>query len=117
MTNFTLTVLAITLLSLSNLTEKSEELEFYGIWRTLDNEFVQIGRNSEFETYFERVSPGKGILAKGKILNVGERTIEVLREYPKDTIYFSDYAFSPSKNTLIIMKPNSNRAWVLEKIR
>lgn len=90
--------------------------DFYGIWRTMDNEFVQISINRDFEVVFRRVTQTNSLLSKGEILNAGEGTIQIQREYPHNEVYTSDYVFSPSKKTLVIMKPNSDQAWVLERI-
>jgi len=114
---YLITILAITFFGMATPTEESVEMEFYGIWRTLDNEFVQINRTMDFETTFQRVSSKKQLMAKGEILNATEGKIEIVRDYPMRETYVSDYVFSPSGKTLVIMKPNSDKAWVLEKVQ
>ena len=90
--------------------------DFYGIWRTIDNDFIQISMNSDFQVVFKRIDKTRMLVSKGEILNAGSGTIQVQRDYPKNETYTSDYVFSPSKKTLVIMKPNSKQAWVLERI-
>jgi hypothetical protein len=114
---YLITILAITFFGMATPTEERVEVDFYGIWRTIDNEFVQINRNMDFETSFQRVSSKKRLMAKGTIQSATEGKIEISRRYPKSETYTSDYVFSPSGKTLVIMKPNSDEAWVLEKVR
>ena len=114
---YLITILAITFFGMATPTEERVEMDFYGIWRTLDNDFVQINRNMDFETTFQRISSKRQLMAKGEIVNATEGKIEIVRRYPKNETYVSDYVFSPSGKTLVIMKPNSDEAWVLERVR
>lgn len=91
------------------------EHDLLGIWHDdLNQESVQITRNDEFEITFTRVT-GYKLLSKGVILDSHEGVIEVERQYPEKETYTLPYVFSPSKNTLVIMKPHSNQAWVFTR--
>lgn len=92
-------------------------VEFFGIWKTFEGEYVQITRNMDYEVIFQRVSNRKQLLAKGKLNDTFDGKIEIEREYPDNTIYTSEYVFSPSGKTLVIMKPDGKQAWLLEKIQ
>ena len=92
-------------------------MELFGIWQTLDNEFVQISRDMDFKISFMRVASSKALLAKGFITADSAETLSIDRTYPESETYVSQYVFSPSKKTLVIMKPNSNQAWVLHKVQ
>jgi len=92
-------------------------MELFGIWQTLDNEFVQISRDMDFKVSFMRVASSKALLAKGFITADSAETLSIDRTYPESETYVSQYVFSPSKKTLVIMKPNSNQAWVLHKVQ
>jgi len=99
--------------------EGNEDLRFYGVWQSLDNEFVQIHRGEDFEMKFVRmgVIPNRALLAKGEITEVEGSSIEIQREYPMVETYESTFAFSPSGETLVIQKPNSKEAWVFHKVQ
>ena len=94
---------------------KEVEHDLLGVWHDqFCNESVQITRNDNFDITFTRVT-GYKLLAKGVILESHEGVIEVERQYPEKGTYTLPYTFSPSKNTLVIMKPNSNQAWVFTR--
>ena len=110
-------VLLLTVPLLLGSTKPNEvEHDFYGIWRTIDNDFIQISTNQDFQVVFRRIDKTRMLVSKGEILTAGDGTIKVQRDYPKNETYISDYVFSPSKKTLVIMKPNNEQAWVLERI-
>jgi len=92
-------------------------MELFGIWQTIDNEFVQISRDMDFKITFIRVGSTKTLLAKGFISAGSENTLSIDRTYPANETYISQYVLSPSKKTLVIMKPNSSEAWVLHKVQ
>ena len=98
-------------------TEGKVDINIMGIWRSLDNEFVQISRNMDFEVTFQRITSKKQLVAKGKINSATEGSIEIQREYPEMISYKSQYVFSPSGKTLVIMQPDGEHAWVFEKIQ
>ncbi|NVJ64237.1 MAG: hypothetical protein HWD84_08430 [Flavobacteriaceae bacterium] len=91
-------------------------MEIFGIWQTLDNEFVQITRDMDYKITFMRVAKTKALLAKG-FISGDQSTLSIERTYPVEETYSSQYVFSPSMKTLVIMKPNSNEAWVLHKVQ
>jgi len=100
-------------------TPATEEVEhdLIGIWHDeFNKESVQITRNNNFDVMFTRVS-GYNLKAKGLILDSYEGLIEVQRNYPKKETYTLRYVFSPSKETLVITKPNSKQAWVFTRIQ
>lgn len=91
------------------------EHDFLGVWHDeFNKESVQITRNMNFDITFTRVT-GHKLLAKGNILESNEGFIEVERMYPSKETYSLRYTFSPSRNTLVIMKPNSSQAWVFTR--
>lgn len=91
------------------------EHDLIGVWHDeFNNESVQINRNQDFEFTFTRVT-GYKLLSKGLILESQEGVIQIERQYPEKETYDLRYAFSPSRNTLVIMKPNSDEAWVFTR--
>ena len=103
-------------LLLSGTTATTEvEHDLIGIWHDeFNQESVQINRNNNFDVTFTRVS-GYNLKSKGLILSSHEGLIEVERNYPKKETYTLRYVFSPSKETLVITKPNSKEAWVFTR--
>lgn len=96
-------------------TTSEVNMNLYGVWRNLDNEFVQINRNSDLDTYFMRVL-GQELLAKGIILNTNEGLINVSKEYPVADSYNLAYYLSPSGETLVIQKPHSEQVWLFTRV-
>ena len=88
----------------------------YGIWKSADNEFLQISETLDFETKFTRYE-STNLASKGFIINTTEGTIRVSKHYPVKETYDLPYVFSPSGKTIVIMKPNSEQAWVFERIQ
>lgn len=117
MVNHLVSFLTIVFFSIVPMSEENVEMGFYGIWRTIDNQFIQIDRNFDFETKFQRVSSNKRLLTKGLILEASNGIVKIKRNFPKNEVYDSNYKFSPSGKTLVIMKPNGKEAWVLERVR
>lgn len=96
--------------------EKAEvNMNLYGVWRNLDNEFVQINRNQDSDTYFMRVL-GQTLIAKGIILDSNEGVIKVSKEYPSTESYDLPYVLSPSGETLVIQKPHSEQVWLFTRV-
>ena len=116
-----LLLLLLALPFLFSMTPQSNEgvvdINMMGIWRSLDNDFVQISRNMDFEVTFQRITSKKQLVANGKINSATEGSIEIQREYPEMISYTSKYVFSPSGKTLVIMQPDGKHAWVFEKIQ
>lgn len=111
-------ILSIVAVLLTSFTPVEENVEhaFFGIWRNMDNEFVQISRNMDNEITFQRIASNRSLKAKGYIQSAVEGGIVVKRYYPDNIEYSSQYVFSPSGNTLVIMKPNSDQAWLFERV-
>ena len=99
------------------LNERNVDHNIIGIWRSLNNDFVQITRNMDFEVTFQRISSTRQLQAKGYITEAVEGNMQVERYYPKNESYTSQYIFSPSGKTLVIMQPDGEHAWVFEKIQ
>ena len=110
-----LTLLLLPLL-LSNTAPTYEvEHDLIGIWHDeFCNESLQISRSEDFEITFKRVT-GYKLLSMGNILQSHDGSIRVERTYPEKETYELSYTFSPSRNTLVIMKPNSEQAWVFTR--
>jgi len=88
--------------------------DLHGVWQEATaNEFVRIGINGEFETVFQRILDRK-MVAYGTI-ETSSGIIHVNNEVSKSE-YDLMYAFSPSGNTVVISKPNSNEAWVFHRV-
>lgn len=104
------------LLSNKPIGEGDVEAKMFGVWRTIDNDFVQISRNSNFEITFMRISAKRQLMAKGFLDTTEDGNLEIERQYPKVETYTSDYKFSPSGKTLVIMKPDGVHAWLLERV-
>ena len=115
MKNLLLTLLLFPFLLGNTETTNEVEHDLIGIWHDeFNKESVQITRNVDFDITFTRVT-GHKLLAKGNILESNEGFIEVERMYPSKETYSLRYTFSPSRNTLVIMKPNSSEAWVFTR--
>jgi len=71
----------------------------------------------DFEVTFQRLASNKQLVAKGKINSATEGSIKIQREYPEIKSYTSEYVFSPSGNTLVIMQPDGEHAWVFDRIQ
>jgi len=114
---YLITILAITFFGMATPAEEREDNRIYGIWRSMDNDFIQIWKSWDSEEVkFQRISSNRMLQAKGQILFSEEGELEIKRDYPMNEVYTSDYAFSPSGETLVVMKPNGEQAWVLEKV-
>jgi len=110
-------LLALLLPFLIGGTTNEVETDLIGIWHDeFNRESVQITRNNDFDVQFTRVS-GYNLKSKGLILSSHEGLIEVERNYPKKETYTLRYVFSPSKETLVITKPDSKQAWVFTRIQ
>ena len=110
-----LTLLFFPLLISGTLATEEVEHDLIGVWHDQFNrESVQITRNNNFDVQFTRVS-GYNLKSKGLILSSHEGLIDVQRNYPQKETYTLRYVFSPSKETLVITKPNSKEAWVFTR--
>lgn len=117
MKNFLLSLLIFPFLLSGTPTTEEVEHDLIGIWHDeFNQESVQITRNNNFDVQFTRVA-GYNLKSKGLILSSHEGFIDVERYYPQKETYTLRYVFSPSKETLVIMKPNSKEAWVFTRIQ
>ena len=112
---YLITILAITFFGMATPAEESEDIRIFGVWRSIDNDFVQIWRDLD-GIKFQRVASNRSLQAKGEIV-ISEDGMEIQRDYPKTEVYTSDYVFSPTGKTLVVMKPNGQTAWLLEKVQ
>lgn len=97
----------------TNLTpeEKTFPASLYGIWQSVDNEFLRIVTTFDLQIKFLRVKDGK-VLASGNLRPV-EGGIGVYR-----TDIDAEYTLSYTLNnrTVVIEKPDSHRVWVFTKV-
>ena len=88
----------------------------YGVWQeATEPTFVKIGTGGDFETIFQRVE-GRKVVSYGTLDSIGESILNVNNLYSHEK-YDLNYVFSPSGNTVVITKPNSDRAWVFFRVR
>ena len=113
--------LLILLLALSTFTygQKKEKIkyvdvpfEMYGVWKSVENEFLKIYTTYEGTTEFQRVK-GRRLLSRGEIKRVGNE-LHIIRTDNTD-VY--NLVFVLGKGNMVITKPKSDRAWLWEKIQ
>ena len=108
-------LLIISFLSLSNAPTENYNESFIGIWAEFNSgEAIQVFRGGNEDIYFERFLDNV-LVASGQMY-AGELEITVNRS-DIDSKYKLEYSFSPDKQVLSVMKPNSTEAWLLYKIR
>ena len=112
-------LLLLFLLTLSSFTysQKTEEytdvpFEMYGVWRSVENEFLRISSDVNGNTRFQRVE-GRKLLASGEIKRVGNE-LHIIRSDSKEEY---DLMFMIRNGFMVITKPNSDRAWLWEKVQ
>ena len=87
----------------------------YGVWQeATEPTFVKIGTGGDFETIFQRVE-GRKVVSYGTLDSIGESILNVNNLYSNEK-YNLTYKFSPSGNTVVITKPNSDKAWVFFRV-
>lgn len=87
--------------------------EIYGFWASQDGEYVKINYDNTFSRFkVERGSKKNIILAKGVVELVGKE----LRIIRKDTIDGYNLCYYIGKETLIICKPRSTKAWLWQRV-
>ena len=86
---------------------------FLGKWKSFEGEIIKVKFNENNEVLFSR-SFDNEIVSEG-IIDVEKDFLVVTR---KDTLtsYKLKYAFSTDTQTLVVMKPNSNQAWLLNRV-
>lgn len=82
--------------------------ELVGIWRNLDDEFIRILTNGQFE----RWSSEGDLLARG-VISIEEGQLLIHREDVNDE-YLLFYILMD--DVFVVCKPRSLQAWVFEKI-
>ena len=88
--------------------------EIYGFWASQDGEYVKINYDNTFSRFkVERGSKKNIILAKGIVELVGKE----LRITRKDTIDGYNLCYYVGNETLVICKPRSEKAWLLQRIQ
>lgn len=86
--------------------------EMYGVWRSIENEFLKIYTNFEGETEFQRVV-GRKLASRGIIKRVGNE-LHIIR---KDTTETYHLIFAIGNGNMVITKPNSDKAWLWDKVQ
>lgn len=108
-------LIIISFLTLSNLQIKNYNEPFLGIWAEFHSgETIQVFNGENSDIYFERFLDNV-LVASGQ-MDAKEFEIQVER-LDTDLKYTLEYSFSPDKQVLSVMKPNSTEAWLLYKIR
>ena len=92
----------------------AQSLEIYGFWASQDGEYVKINYDNTFSRFkIERGSKKNIILAEGVVELVGKE----LRIIRKDTIDGYNLCYYVGNETLVICKPRSEKAWLLQRIQ
>lgn len=85
--------------------------EMYGVWQSLDGEFVKIYSTLDGGTYFQRVK-GRAILASGEVKRVGNE-LHIIRSDRKEEY---NLLFVVGNGNMVITKPNSDQAWLWNRV-
>ena len=106
-------VTSIALVSFIQVNERVTELSFIGKWKSFEGEIISVSFNENNEAYFRRIYDNQ--LQSEGALTVDENFIVIERVDSADT-YKLQYAFSTDAQTLVVMKPYSEQAWLLNRI-
>ena len=105
----------ISFLSIISLPTENYNEPFIGIWTEVhSSETIQVFRSENEDVFFEHFL--ENILVASGQMEAGKLEIIVNRS-DIDSKYKLEYSFSPDKQVLSVMKPNSTEAWLLYKIR
>ena len=85
--------------------------EVYGIWQSVDNEFLRIARGPDGQAIFQRIN-GREMKAMGTI-KVIDGEMQITRG-DKDDQYVLAYFIG--NTTMVITKPRSSQAWLWNKV-
>ena len=98
--------------------QKKEKIEYvdipfemYGVWKSVENEFLRISSTINGTTRFQRVQ-GRRLLASGEIKRIGNQ-LHIIRSDSKEEY---NLVFIIGNGNMVITKPNSDRAWLWEKV-
>lgn len=86
--------------------------EMYGVWKSVENEFLKIYTTFEGTTEFQRVI-GRRVVARGEIKRVDNQ----LRIIRSDNTEEYNLVFIIGNGNMVITKPNSDRAWLWDKVQ
>jgi hypothetical protein len=86
--------------------------EMYGVWRSIENEFLKIYSDLDGKTVFQRVKD-RTVLATGEIKRVGNE-LHILRS---DNTEEYNLIFVLGESNMVITKPRSDAAWLWDKIQ
>ena len=113
MKTFFITFISFVTVSFIQFDNEANMYSFIGSWESFQGEIVNVKFNENNELLFER-SFNNEIVSKG-IIDVENEFLIVKR---LDTLasYKLKYAFSTDAQTLVVMKPYSKRAWLLNRV-
>lgn len=113
MKTFFIIFISFVTLSFIQLDNHANMYSFIGNWESFQGEIVNVKFNENNELLFER-SFNNEMVSKG-IIDVENEFLIVKR---LDTLasYKLKYAFSTDAQTLVVMKPYSKRAWLLNRV-
>ena len=106
-------VTSIMLLSFTQVDEIATELSFIGKWKSFEGEIISFSFNENNQPYFRRFDDNQ-LLSEGNFA-VKENFI-VIQRIDTTCTYKLQYAFSTDAQTLVVMKPYSEQAWLLNRI-
>ena len=104
---------SIMLIGVTQVDEKATELSFIGKWKSFEGEIISVNFNDNNEAYFRRFYDNQ--LQSEGTLTVDDNFILIKRMDTVDN-YKLKYAFSTDAQTLVVMKPYSEKAWLLNRI-
>lgn len=102
---------AFLLMSINAFGQEDVPFEVYGIWQSVDNEFLRVYRTEDGKAAFQRVS-GRSIKAMG-IIEFVDGEMHITRGDKKDEY---SLAYFLGNDNMVIAKPNSNQAWLWSKV-
>ncbi len=106
-------VTSIALMSFIQADERITEFSFIGKWKSFEGEIIIVSFNENNQPYFRRFDDNQ--LVSEVNFAVKENFIVIHRRDTNDT-YKLQYAFSTDAQTLVVMKPYSEQAWLLNRI-
>ena len=104
---------SIALMSFVQVDESVTELSFIGKWKSFQGEIISVRFNENNQPYFKRFDDNQ-LVSEGNF-TVEENFIVIQRKDTTD-MYKLQYAFSTDAQTLVVMKPYSKQAWLLNRI-